>query len=91
MQAQPELTRGQLTIRGVSPELLKSLKLSAKRHGCSVNQTVLNLLQTASGLTPQAPSYHDLDDLFGSWTDAEGAEFDAHLSQMRQIDLDLWR
>ena len=35
--------------------------------------------------------HHDLDDLAGSWSKKEAAEFDKSLAAQRTIDLDLWR
>jgi hypothetical protein len=34
--------------------------------------------------------HHDLDALFGAWSDREAAAFDRHLAEQRRIDPDLW-
>ena len=35
--------------------------------------------------------HHDLDDLAGSWSKKEAAEFDNSLAAQRTIDVDLWK
>jgi plasmid stability protein len=61
-----------LNIRGVNDRTAKRLKERARRYGVSVNRLVLSLLQDAVGTAPKPgkrPGYHDLDSLFGTWSD----------------------
>ncbi|NIM94766.1 MAG: toxin-antitoxin system HicB family antitoxin [Anaerolineales bacterium] len=85
----------QITIRGVEPELHKSMKEEAKRHGLSMNRYILSILKEAVGLATGKPDldleFHDLDDLAGTWTQEELEEFYAHLALQREVDEELWQ
>ncbi|HQY93616.1 antitoxin [Caldilinea sp.] len=84
----------QMTVRGIDEQLHTVLKEMAAQKGVSVNRLVLDALQEAAGLLPtranQPRRYHDLDDLAGTWSEAEYSEFQATLEQQRGIDSDLW-
>jgi hypothetical protein len=63
-----------LFIRGIDPDLAASLKQQAQASGKSVNQLVLDLLKEHTGLYKEehfTQKYHDLDFLFGRWTESE--------------------
>ncbi|MEX2049037.1 MAG: hypothetical protein WEB90_05625 [Gemmatimonadota bacterium] len=52
---------------------------------------MLRLLRAATGLSSrQHERYQDLDELAGTWTDAEADEFERRLAEQRAIDPDLW-
>jgi EAL domain-containing protein (putative c-di-GMP-specific phosphodiesterase class I) len=63
-----------LSIRGIDPDLATTLKKQAQASGKSVNQLVLEVLKEHAGLHKKkhfTQEYHDLDFLFGQWTDSE--------------------
>ena len=84
-----------ITLRNLPPELSREIESRSQILGLSLNKTVLKLLQEA--LLPQedaplgARRHDDLDELAGSWSEAEAAEFDRSLEAQRQIDPELWR
>ena len=83
-----------LTIHGIDSELSQRLKLAAKEQGLSVNSYILQLLKISLGLSkPQnyTKKFHDLDHLFGTWTDEECAAISKKIIQERQIDDELWK
>ena len=83
-----------LTIRGVEPELVDTLKLMAKCQGKSVNQIVIDALKKHCGIEKErkfTQVYHDLDDLFGSWTQKEFNEIQSKIATERRIDPGLWK
>jgi len=55
-----------ITINGVDDELLTALQTLAAKKNKSINQLVLDLLRKNT-----THCYHDLDDLFGSWSENE--------------------
>ena len=83
-----------LSIRGIDPDLATSLKQQARASGKSVNQLVLDVLKEHMGLHIKkhfTPEYHDLDFLFGRWTDSEFHQIQGKINNESQIDDELWQ
>lgn len=78
-----------LTIRNVPQPLADRLDEARRRGGRSLNQTVLDLLAQAVGLTGERRN--GLGTLGGSWTAAEHAVFEAAIADTERIDDELWR
>ncbi|MBN2494601.1 MAG: hypothetical protein JXR96_08440 [Deltaproteobacteria bacterium] len=81
----------QLTVRNVPARLAKLLDAERRRRRKSLNQTVLDLLCQALGLTPDAAYDNGLRRLSGTWSEEEFNEFEEHTSIFEQIDYELWR
>ncbi|GAB6095733.1 hypothetical protein JCM14469_19860 [Desulfatiferula olefinivorans] len=82
-----------LTIRGVEPEVSEKLKIIAAKQGKSVNQLMLEFIKKNLGLEKEkqySREYHDLDDLFGTWSDDEYENIQGRINGERQIDQELW-
>jgi hypothetical protein len=81
-----------ITLRNIPPDLEAKLESEASASGASLAATVLRLLRAATGLSNQRQHerYHDLDELAGTWTDAEADEFERRLAEQRVVDPDLW-
>jgi hypothetical protein len=85
---------GNLSIRGIDPDLAASLKQQAMLSGKSVNQLVLEVLKEHTGLNKKklfTQQYHDLDFLFGQWTDNEFQQIQAKIDDESQVDDGLWK
>ncbi|MDP2904296.1 MAG: hypothetical protein Q8N96_14515 [Methylovulum sp.] len=83
-----------LSIRGIDPELATTLKQQAQASGKSVNQLVLEVLKEHVGLHKKkqfTQEYHDLDFLFGQWTESEFQQIQGKIDQESQIDDELWQ
>ena len=83
-----------ITLRGIDDELSSALKRSAQRAETSINQFVLDCLRLDVGVKKKrrfTATYHDLDDLFGSWSEDEYNALDKRLKEQRMIDAELWR
>lgn len=81
-----------LSIRGIDPELATTLKQQAQASGKSVNQLVLDVLKEHLGLHKKphySQKHHDLDFLFGQWTEAEFQQIQGNIDQASQIDEEL--
>ena len=83
-----------LTIRNLPDSVAAAIRARAQRDRSSLNKAVVALLEEAVARSPESlpgPPYHDLDDFFGRWTAEQADEFDAALSEERQIDEDDWK
>ncbi len=83
-----------ITIRNLPDELRERLEAEAKREGASLAQTVIRLLLRATGLNRslnRRVRHHDLDELAGTWSADEAAEFDEALAAQRRIDPGVWQ
>ena len=75
-----------LTVRNLPPEVEKAILDKAKKERRSLNQTVVSLLEEATGARPRGRKptvHHDLDHLFGLWSREEADEFDCYLKESR--------
>jgi len=83
-----------LTIRGIDPKLSETIKEAAKNESMSVNQLLVNILKKYFGHSKEkqfTKKYHDLDDLFGRWSEEEYKKITKELERQNQIDWELWQ
>ena len=83
-----------ITIRGIDSQLDGLLKDSAKEKNMSVNQFLVHALRKLVGLEKDnihTKEYHDLDFLFGGWSEAEFIDFQKSQADFNKIDEDLWK
>lgn len=80
---------GHLTVRGVDPVLSRALQKERKRRGTTLNQTVLDLLGRALGVSQ--PFDNGLGKYAGGWTEEQLKEFQRNTACFDQIDEDLWK
>jgi hypothetical protein len=84
-----------VTLRSLPPNVAEAIRKEANRKGMSLNKAVISLLANRVDVREKKKSrqtrHHDLDDLAGSWSKKEAAEFDKSLAAQRTIDLDLWK
>lgn len=82
-----------LTIRGIDNELELKIKERANKNGDSINKIVLQSLNSAFGLEKNKifPTYHDLDELAGTWTQKDEEAFNNNIKELNEIDKDLWK
>ena len=82
-----------MTLRGIEPSLADKLKDVAKQEGKSVNQVVLDSLKKYYGLEKEkkfTKIHHDMDHLFGRWSQAEFETIQGRIDAERKIDPELW-
>jgi plasmid stability protein len=85
---------GSLSIRGVDEELAALLKEAAAVEQKSVNSIVLSVLKKHLGVAKEkrfTQDWHDLDSLFGRWSEDEYARVQGRIDEERQIDEELWK
>ena len=83
-----------MTIRGLEPSLLDKLKANAKKQDKSLNQFVIDTLKQQVGMKKEkkfTAVYHDLDHLFGKWSDKEYKKIQGKIDSERKIDQELWK
>ena len=84
-----------VTLRSLPPDIAEAIRKEASRKGMSLNKAVISLLANRLAVREKKKSrhtrHHELDDLAGSWSKKEAAEFDKSLAVQRVIDLDLWK
>jgi plasmid stability protein len=83
-----------MTIRGLEPSLIDKLKENAKKHNKSLNQFVIDMLKQNMGMKKEkkfTAVYHDLDHLFGTWSDKEFEKVQGKIDSERKIDQELWK
>ena len=83
-----------ITLRNVPPDLAAALGQRAAEYGLNLQRTAIRLLEEGLGLRPRGPGpriHHDLDFLFGAWSDGEASRFDQTLAEQRKVDPELWR
>jgi hypothetical protein len=80
-----------LTIRNVPDELARRLEEEKHVRGRSLNQTVLDLLAQATGLTSSGARSNGLARFAGTWTQEEFEEFERAIAPFEEVDEELWR
>jgi hypothetical protein len=76
-----------LTIRNVPPELVAALESEKRRRGVSLNQTVLDLLQSSLGV--RASRGNGLARLAGTWSEADHQAFLQNIAGFSEFDTQL--
>mgnify|MGYP006278298487 CR=1 FL=1 len=80
-----------ISVRGLDETQLEHLKEQARRQGVSMNKLALQrLIGPESGTIDNQGCYHDLDNLAGTWTEAETSDFLHSIEPLAQVERDLW-
>jgi Antitoxin FitA-like, ribbon-helix-helix len=90
------VTVNAITLRNLPAAVARAVKQKATKEGLSLNKAVVRLLEEATGQRkeegPGRPvAHHDLDHLFGTWSEAEYDGFMEALREQRQVDPEMWR
>ena len=82
-----------VTLRKVPAKLGKAIRQEANRKRTSINKAVISLLENrAMTRTKDRLVVHDdLDNLAGSWSKKEAADFDRALTAQPTIAPELWK
>ena len=85
----------QLTIRGFSDEVARTIRRIANRDGTSLNRAALKLLRKGAGLGHGRAGSDtvgsSLDHLIGSWDPVKADEVDCALRDFETIDESAWK
>ena len=82
----------QITIRGMDPEVERTIRRMAKTTGKSLNRVIWDMIHQHSGLGKKIknPPAASLRELAGGWSDEEAAEFLDSIKSCEQIDEEMW-
>lgn len=81
----------QLTVRNLPEDVESRLRQLATNAGHSLNQTVVRLLEEATGAVPAAGPKRDVAAFSGRWTAAEASAFDAAVGIFEAVDQEVWQ
>ncbi|MDI6777400.1 MAG: hypothetical protein QMD03_09265 [Syntrophales bacterium] len=82
-----------ITVRGIDSVLSEKMKQAAKQEGKSVNLVVIDTMRQHFGIIKEkkfTAVYHDLDHIFGRWSQGEFDKIQGKIDTERKIDKDLW-
>ncbi len=83
---------GQITLRGLDPELEREIRRRAKESGRSLNGVILDLLYQSAGYSKgEKRVKNTLVDLAGGWSEQEASEFMESIQSCEQIDEEMWK
>jgi plasmid stability protein len=80
-------SKGQLTVRNISPELARRLRAAAAERRSSLNALVVEILERAMDVDERRARL----ERYATWTRADFDEFEENLRAQRVVDADLWR
>ncbi len=79
-----------LTVRNLPPRVAEALEAEKRRRDISLNQTVIELLQSSLGIDVTGAPQNGLKRLAGVWTEEEFAEFERTVGPSERVDPELW-
>lgn len=80
----------QITVRNIPAAVEARLRAQANRLGLSLNQTVIRLLEAATGGRSDARR-RDLSQIAARWSDSEADAFDRATALFESVDEEVWR
>lgn len=83
---------GQITLRGLDPEVEKEVRQISKKTKKSINRVIQEIIykHTASNQKHITES-NSLRELAGGWTEKDASEFFEAIKSCEQIDEDMWK
>ena len=82
-----------MTVRGIDSALSEKMKQAANQEGKSVNQVVIDTIRRHFGMIKEkkfTAVYHDLDHIFGRWSQEDFDKIQGKIDTERKIDKELW-
>jgi predicted DNA-binding protein len=84
---------GQITIRGIDPEVEQEVRKISKATGKSLNRVIQEIIYQHIGFNQKrktAPA-DSLRKLAGGWSEKEAADFLETIKSCEQIDEEMWK
>lgn len=78
-----------MTVRKIPPDLAEALDREKHRRQTSLNQTVIDLLRQALGVSSRRSN--GLAALAGRWSQEQFEEFEAATAPFGEIDEEMWK
>ena len=80
----------QITLRGMDPDVERTIRKMAKTTGKSLNRVILDMIHQCTGLNKKKSPAASLRELAGGWSDEEAADFLDSIKSCEQIDEEMW-
>ena len=84
---------GQITIRGITPEVEKEVRKISKETGKSLNRIIQEIIYQHFGFNQKrktAPAA-SLRKLAGGWSEKEASDFLETIKSCEQLDEEMWK
>ena len=81
----------QITLRGMDPDLERTIRKLAKKSGKSINRVILDIVYQHAGIANKEvrPLGNTLKNLAGGWSEEEASAFFESIKSCEQIDEDM--
>lgn len=80
-----------LTLRNVPPAVIRALRRHRRQQGTSLNQTAIDALGRALGVSSGELPPNGLAELAGTWSAADLNAFENASAVFEQVDEELWK
>ena len=81
---------GQITVRGLDPEIENKIRQIAKTRHLSINSVLTEIIHQTLGEKKRKPAAATLKSLAGTWSRQEGDNFINAIAWFEQIDEEIW-
>lgn len=83
---------GQITLRGLDPEIEKKVRMISKTTNKSINRVIQEIIYEQSGFNQKRnKASNSLRKLAGGWSEEDASEFFETVKPCEQIDEDMWK
>ncbi|MBN1831181.1 MAG: hypothetical protein JW896_03635 [Deltaproteobacteria bacterium] len=83
---------GQITLRGLDPEVEKEVRKISKITKKSINRVIQEIIYKHSGINQKrGTASNSLKKLAGGWSEEDASRFFETIKSCEQIDEDMWK
>lgn len=83
---------GQITLRGLDPEVEKKVRKISKTTNKSINRVIQEIIYKHAGFNQKrGTASNSLRRLAGGWSEEDASEFFETIKSCEQIDEDMWK
>jgi hypothetical protein len=83
---------GQITLRGLDPEVEKEVRKLSKTTNKSINRVIQEIIYKHSGFSQKlGRASNSLRKLAGGWSEEDASSFFETIKSCEQIDEDMWK
>ena len=83
---------GQITLRGLDPEVEKEVRQISKKTKKSINRVIQEIIYKHTGSNQKhSTESNSLRKLAGGWSEKDSSEFFEAIKSCEQIDEDMWK
>ena len=82
---------GQITIRGMDPELEQEIREQALKNRKSLNNIIIEMISRQTGMKRKNPHADSLRKLAGGWSRKDADDFMNSIKSCEQIDEEMWK